>query len=387
MAMATVRRRAVWALAVLAVLCGCCFSVCGATSPNEEVEVMVQVDVSCLGIEGKLSWRVSGKSDSEWTECSKPVNYDGSPKAETAGAISSDSDSICSLAGSKFEQYSCNPTCNCSAVENSKKVAFTMDLVADNSETSEVFDQIVTLNGTHYKLSGILDTCEVPDSTPPADERTVGEPTSGEQSIQTPPAALQTQPQTQPQPQPQPQTKTSQSSQTQTPQPQTQTETSQPPQTLTETPETSQTSPAAPEVSSSVATQQDGTSASGSEVTETPAAPAAEQSVSTDSTEPQGTFPPPNDAEDPSKATGDSGADGHGGTQAPSTSAEPSGTSASNTPAGSDGESATTATTSSSPSGGKHTEGNADGSGTPTVWVRGTLLLLLTAALACAAGE
>ncbi|RNE98047.1 hypothetical protein TraAM80_09113 [Trypanosoma rangeli] len=33
------------------------------------------------------------------------------------------------------------------------------------------------------------------------------------------------------------------------------------------------------------------------------------------------------------------------------------------------------------------TKGNADGSGTLTVWVRGTLLLLLMAAVACTAGE
>ncbi|RNE95396.1 mucin-like glycoprotein [Trypanosoma rangeli] len=328
MAMATVRRRAVWALAVLAVLCGCCFSVCGATPPK----MNVKVEVSCPKEGEKISLRFSGDENSEWKECSKAVNYYRFRTAKTAAESSNDGDPICSLAESWCisalkEQQHLRP----SAAEGSNVVVLTMNCTVDDGSALRKLSngQIITLDGTDGKLLGRSGVCNLQDSPKIADAATLKRQTVGGQSF--------------------------------SPQP-----------------------PAAPEVSSSVATQQDGTSASGSEVTE---APAAEQSVGTDSTGPHGTLSPPNGAAGPSKATGDSGADGHGGTQAPSTSAEPSGTSASNTPAGSDGESATTATTSSSPSGGKHTEGNADGSGTPTVWVRGTLLLLLTAALACAAGE
>ncbi|RNE98412.1 hypothetical protein TraAM80_08791 [Trypanosoma rangeli] len=93
MGMATLRRRAVYALAVLALLCGCCFSVCGATLSGSDA-----VDVLCQNNKGKLSWRVSGKSN--WKECSQVVNYDGSHTAETASADSSESESICTHAES-----------------------------------------------------------------------------------------------------------------------------------------------------------------------------------------------------------------------------------------------------------------------------------------------
>ncbi|RNE98413.1 hypothetical protein TraAM80_08792 [Trypanosoma rangeli] len=131
---------------------------------------------------------------------------------------------------------------------------------------------------------------------------------------------------------------------------------------------------------SSEGTHHDGSLAGSSASTGVPAPHAAGQSGSAGSTGSQGTLTSPTGGAD-SKATGD------GAVQAPSASAQPSGTSTPDTPAGNDGGSATTTTTSSSPSGGKHTKGNADGSDTLTVWVRGTLMLLLTAAVACAAGE
>ncbi|RNE96587.1 hypothetical protein TraAM80_09753, partial [Trypanosoma rangeli] len=102
----------------------------------------------------------------------------------------------------------------------------------------------------------------------------------------------------------------------------------------------------------------------------------------TGSTELQGTLTPPTGTADSKEAA-------DGGAQSSSASAQPSGTPTSNTPGGGDGGGATTSTTASSPSGGNHTKDNADGSDTSTVWVRATplLLLLLTAAVACTAGE
>ncbi|RNE96034.1 mucin-like glycoprotein [Trypanosoma rangeli] len=313
MAMATVRRRAVYALAVLALLCGCCSSVCGAATSN------VKVDVSCQNNEGKLSWRVPGENN--WRECPQTVNDYGPRKAEMTSAGSNGSESICLLAESLYLVSSCPTNCTSSAGENSNAVAFTMYFKAEISELpEELKDKAVTLDETSGDLLGTSGVCEVPRSHQPA---------TGATSGHQPPVAQESQ---------------------------------------------------AATTSSSVETQQGGSSAGSSASTGVPAPNAAGQSGSAGSTGSQGTLTSPTDAADSSKLTEDSGA------QAPSASAQPSGTSTSNTPAGSDGESATTTTTSSSPSGGKHTKNNADGSGTPTVWVRGTLLLL-TAAVACAAGE
>ncbi|RNE95918.1 hypothetical protein TraAM80_10097, partial [Trypanosoma rangeli] len=105
MEMATVRRRAVYALAVLALLCGC-FSVCGATSSE-----FYAVEVSCPNGEGKLSWRVSGRSTS-WTLCPEPVDYHGPFTAHTSSKTRIDSDSICVFAGSFYfpvKETKCSP--------------------------------------------------------------------------------------------------------------------------------------------------------------------------------------------------------------------------------------------------------------------------------------
>ncbi|RNE94940.1 mucin-like glycoprotein [Trypanosoma rangeli] len=317
MAMATVRRRAVYALAVLALLCGCCSSVCGATSSE-----FYAVEVSCQNNEGKLSLRFPGEASSDWKECPQAVNYYALRKAEMAGADKSGSEQICLLAESLYLLSSCHSNCTSSAGENGNAVAFTMYFTAESAEsTEELKGKTVTLDGTRGDLLGTSGVCVVPQSHQPATG-----PTPGDQ----PPVV-------------------------------------QPSQTET--------------TSSSEGTHHDGSLAGSSASTGVSPPNAAEQSGSAGPTGSQGTLTSPTGGADSSKATGD------GAAQAPSASAQPSGTSTSNTPAGSDGGSATTTTTSSSPSGGKHTKGNADGSGTLTVWVRGTLLLLLTAAVACAAGE
>ncbi|RNE95152.1 hypothetical protein TraAM80_10369 [Trypanosoma rangeli] len=311
MAMATVRRRAVYALAVLALLCGCCSSVCGATSN-------VKVDVLCPSNEGKICWRVSGKND--WKECSQTVNYDGLRRVETAGKDDSESETICTYADTWCLYILGNSPSHPEGKE-SNDATFTMDCTTDGeSESSDLSNGKPITTLTPGVSLGTLDNCEV---SPPH------QPATGEMSGRHNPG-VQSQAATAP---------------------------------------------------SSADTQQGGSSPGSSAGTGVSAPNAAEQSGSAGPTGSQGTLTSPTGAVDSSKATGD------GAVQAPSASAQPSGTSTSNTPAGSDGGSATTTTTSSSPSGGKHTKGNADGSDTLTVWVRGTLLLLLTAAVACAAGE
>ncbi|RNE96619.1 uncharacterized protein Tco025E_09691, partial [Trypanosoma conorhini] len=89
----TVRRRAVCAVALLALLCS---SVCGANAEGPAANVNVSVEVSCLNTEKKLRWRVAGKSNSDWKECPQAV--------KGAGGIEGDvgSNSLCLFAASVF---------------------------------------------------------------------------------------------------------------------------------------------------------------------------------------------------------------------------------------------------------------------------------------------
>ncbi|RNE95391.1 hypothetical protein TraAM80_10249 [Trypanosoma rangeli] len=251
------------------------------------------------------------------------MHYYGPLTVETASAGGSATESICLLAKLTYVEATCPPNCSSSARESSNDVAFTMYFKAEISELPE-------------KLKGKTVTLDGSRIYPLWKSGVCNLP-----QIQHAAGAV----------------------------PGHQTPGGQQPQSQ------------AAITSSSEGTQQGGSSPGSSAGTGVSAPNAAEQSGSAGPTGSQGTLTSPTGAVDSSKATGDSGA------QAPSASAQPSGTSTSNTPAGGDGGSATTTTTSSSPSGGKHTKGNADGSDTLTVWVRGTLLLLLTAAVACAAGE
>ncbi|RNE99075.1 mucin-like glycoprotein [Trypanosoma conorhini] len=84
-----VRRRVVCALALLALLCGCCASfVCGA---NPE-EVNVLLEVSCPNEKKKLRWRVAGEET--WQNCSFGVN----DMFGLSGKYGSPSDSVCAWA-------------------------------------------------------------------------------------------------------------------------------------------------------------------------------------------------------------------------------------------------------------------------------------------------
>ncbi|RNE94957.1 mucin-like glycoprotein, partial [Trypanosoma conorhini] len=128
----TVRRRAVCALALLALLCGCCApSVCVTAAAAAEVKVPVSVEVSCPDTNGKLSWRVADKSNSAaWNTCpTTPEDLCGSESA--AG-----SNSLCIFAGSVFLEKFATGGCSPSTTDGdtNKVVAFTMNCtVAPNS--------------------------------------------------------------------------------------------------------------------------------------------------------------------------------------------------------------------------------------------------------------
>ncbi|RNE95239.1 uncharacterized protein Tco025E_10105, partial [Trypanosoma conorhini] len=81
----------------------------------------------------------------------------------------------------------------------------------------------------------------------------------------------------------------------------------------------------------------------------------------------------------------DRAADRPGGTQTPSTPRGRSGTPNAAPSAGGSDATTTTAATTPSPSAGSHAKSNADSSAINTLLVRAPLMLLLTAALACAA--
>ncbi|RNE96284.1 mucin-like glycoprotein, partial [Trypanosoma conorhini] len=85
----TVRRRAVCALALLALLCGCCASfVCGANAG----EVNVFLEVSCPDTGNKLRWRVAGEKT--WQACSFGMD----DVLGFSGKLDSPSDSVCAWA-------------------------------------------------------------------------------------------------------------------------------------------------------------------------------------------------------------------------------------------------------------------------------------------------
>ncbi|RNE97051.1 mucin-like glycoprotein [Trypanosoma rangeli] len=267
MAMATVRRRAVCALAVLVLLCGCCFSVCGAT-PEQEREALVDVfmEFSCQDSENKLSWRLNSKH--EWRKCALDVNS----VHFISGNTYSGDNAICAWGGT-LHLIGGDRT-RCSQSETEPKHAFTMSCKTHRDSAVRKLWEAANANpsdashsSSSSEPSGVLMYCG-------------RQTTSGERT-----------------------------------------------------------------------------------------------EVEAGSTEEKGPSGVPEE-------------NAHGGGSA---GAGPKDAVTEETPptpsTGGDGGSATTTTTTSSPSGGKHAKGNADGSGTPSVWVRGTLLLLLTAAVACAAGD
>ncbi|RNE96036.1 mucin-like glycoprotein [Trypanosoma conorhini] len=118
----TVRRRAVCALALLALLCGGC---CGATGVGAGApatpSVSVAVEVSCPNGAKKLSWRFSGKSGSDWTPCPNTPEV-------VAGSSGTDhlTNALCVYAGSWYLSTGAGTSCPTPSTGDTQKVAFAM---------------------------------------------------------------------------------------------------------------------------------------------------------------------------------------------------------------------------------------------------------------------
>ncbi|RNE99256.1 mucin-like glycoprotein [Trypanosoma conorhini] len=166
MAMTTlaVRIRAVCALALLALLCGCCApSVCGATTA---AKVNVSVEVSCPNDAKKLRWRVADRSNSGWEEC--PQAVEGAQSSESAAY----GNTLCLLAGSVYMWKF--PAGNCPAPQpaaGTDAVAFRLACTAAaNSALHNLSkSETVTISPTENPL-GASDDCELPNFSQPAAE-------------------------------------------------------------------------------------------------------------------------------------------------------------------------------------------------------------------------
>ncbi|RNF12040.1 mucin-like glycoprotein [Trypanosoma conorhini] len=195
----TVRRRAVCALALLALLCGCCApSVCGATgarvaattakhtSPpavlrKEWQPVNVSVEVSCADSGNKLSWRFS--STAAWEKCAAAVGgldytiVGEDPVAEvedvvTVGIVSVDvsqygagdggvSESLCLSAESLYATANCKASCGS---DKSARTAFTMNFPTHVG------------SGVHKKWAAANTPTSGSPSLPAADGGALGKP-------------------------------------------------------------------------------------------------------------------------------------------------------------------------------------------------------------------
>ncbi|RNE99144.1 mucin-like glycoprotein [Trypanosoma conorhini] len=175
-----VRRRAVCALALLALLCG---SVCGAGTEESQKtgDVNVSVEVSCPDTNGMLSWRVAGEKSSTWRECPQAVKDFGS----SGGAAGSNSLCIfaCSMYLEKFTTGGCSPSTTDG--DTNKVVAFTMNCTAAESSAlhnlSRSEDGNVSINPTEDPLGG-SGGCEFSTFGQPAAEvRSEPQQTPGQQ--------------------------------------------------------------------------------------------------------------------------------------------------------------------------------------------------------------
>ncbi|RNE95897.1 mucin-like glycoprotein [Trypanosoma conorhini] len=144
----TVRRRAVCALALLALLCGCCCaSVCGATAGEAapKCNVSVPVEVSCRGTGENLRFRVRGNET--WVTCALDAE-DRTALSNTSGALAAWekaghtvagaevnfcdaggdlTENICIAAEFLYVFHQCGARCAGHAAENT--VAFTMNIM------------------------------------------------------------------------------------------------------------------------------------------------------------------------------------------------------------------------------------------------------------------
>ncbi|RNE97349.1 uncharacterized protein Tco025E_09485 [Trypanosoma conorhini] len=147
-----VRRRAVCALALLALLALLCGSVCGAGTEKAAPtgDVNVSVELSCPDTNGMLSWRVAGEKSPTWRECPQAVKDFGS----SGGAAGSNS--LCIFAGSvyleKFPTGDCSPSTTDG--DTNKVVAFTMNCTAAESSALHNLSKSEDGNRLHQSNGG-----------------------------------------------------------------------------------------------------------------------------------------------------------------------------------------------------------------------------------------
>ncbi|RNE96817.1 mucin-like glycoprotein [Trypanosoma conorhini] len=132
----TLRHRAVCALALLALLCGCSF-VCGANAegaveasdnppPDVGGKIFLPVDVACKSSEGKLRWRFPGEEG--WKIC-----------ATDASKSKDDVAWLCDSAAWLYGCSSCTQTCAAAEID---AVAFRMKVAAYGK--SELYNKSLT---------------------------------------------------------------------------------------------------------------------------------------------------------------------------------------------------------------------------------------------------
>ncbi|RNE96255.1 mucin-like glycoprotein [Trypanosoma conorhini] len=365
----TVRRRAVCALALLALLCGGCVSfVCGADAEEAQTtgDVNVSVEVSCPNTEKKLRWRVAGEGGSAaWNTC--PTTPGGS---EGSGGAAY-SNSICLTAGSVYLEKFLTGKCPASQPTDGGDAAlFTMNCTAAANSAlhnlSKSEDGNVSINPTDNPL-GASGGCEYPNFSQPAAEVQSGPQPQEQEQTAGPRAATRSSPQRLPAPQAP--VKTAHEGN---------------PSGVSRSVPGEPTAPAGLPGTVAGLTGSQEQSAEGIQKTPTPSVGTAASSTQT---------------------AGERAADAHGGTQTSSTTQGRSGTPNAAAPASdNDGITTTTAIT-RSPSDGSGAKSNADGSATNSnatqkavtnaadrsatnaLFVRASPLLLLTAVLACAAGQ
>ncbi|RNF00610.1 mucin-like glycoprotein [Trypanosoma rangeli] len=163
MAMATVRCRAVCALAVLALLCGCCSTVCeevAPTIPDAVGKVWLQVEVSCRRTDEELRWRLSGET--VWQTCATVTE-------ENVELLKKDCGWLCDSAAAMYNDSNCAVAC-ATAAAGSDAVAFAMRFATDGK--SDLYKRAVNASSRGTSLSGNPGIC-----TSKATDQTTAEPT------------------------------------------------------------------------------------------------------------------------------------------------------------------------------------------------------------------
>ncbi|RNE95861.1 uncharacterized protein Tco025E_09893, partial [Trypanosoma conorhini] len=293
--------------------------------------------------DGKLRWRVAGGQPSTWKECPQAVTGAGS--SEIAAAVAH---TLCLVAGSVYLGGFPAGKCSSPPTEGGGAAAFTLSCkVTANSALHNLSKgETVAINETEDPL-GASGDCASPTSSPPAAEvRSLPQP----QNPQAP-AGPQAPPQSLPQQLPPP------------PAP-VKTEHGDNPSGVSRSVPKEPTAPAGLPGTVAGLTGSRESSAEGRRETPTP-------SVDT--------------AASPTQ-TANGAAEGPGSTPTPSTPQGRSATPNAAPPAGGSNATTTTAAITRSPSAANDAKSNADSTATNTLFVRASPMLLLTAALAAAAG-